>query len=267
MAGDTKPNILSESIGLRIKKLCAENYKNKSECARAFGVKPQNWGRIEAGKMKFDPDEIFKFAAFFGVDPGWLLTGRSAGGESAPEPGSVVTATPIADLPPGNAIRRKGDQDAAHKILYLTAVGDAAALEVGASHRGGFDDKELFWENEIQVPESTHLIRIRGDSMSPVMLHGQFVMVGDQYRVEIGDVPGHRDIVVASISVQNNDIGGMDGEWEGVQCKRIQDAGDFWLFTSINPSGATFTVAKDNCRLWRVIGVYFAGKGKPPRED
>lgn len=165
-----------------------------------------------------------------------------------------------------NAVRRKGDQDAAHRVLHLKAVGNAAALEKGSSIRGIFDDEGGFWDEE-EIPETTHLVRVRGDSMYPMIMHGQYAMVGPQYMFERGDVPGDRDIVIAEIVVQENDIGGVDSEWEGVHCKRIQDAGDLWLFTSINPSGASFTVAKDNCRLWRVIGVYFAGKGKPPEED
>ena len=174
--------------------------------------------------------------------------------------------TPIADLPPGNAVRRKGDQDAAHKVLHLRAVGSAAAFQAGAS-RGGFDNDALYWDRTEEIPESTHLIKICGDSMAPVMMHGQSVMVGTLYRTEIGEVPRNRELVVAEVTVQNNDIGGVDGEWEGVHCKRIQDGGDFWLFTSINPSGATFSVAKDNCRLWHVIGVYFGEKSKIPEED
>jgi transcriptional regulator with XRE-family HTH domain len=277
MAGDPKPNILSKSIGLRLQKMCSEKFKSKSECARTLGMAPQSWVRVEAGRVKFDPDEIYRYAAFFGVDPGWLLTGRGAGEMELPsnqdekqendsEAAAANAPTPVADLPPGNAIRRKGDQDAAHKVLHLRAVGSAAAFQVGAS-RGGFDDAALYWDHTEEIPESTHLIKICGDSMEPVMMHGQSVMVGMQYQTEIGEVPRHRELVVAEVTVQDNDIGGIDGEWEGVHCKRIQDGGDFWLFTSINPRGATFSVAKDNCHLWHVIGTYYGEKSKIPEED
>ncbi len=187
--------------------------------------------------------------------------------EEVSEAAAATAPTPVSALPPGNAIRRKGDQDAAHKVLHLKLVGDAAALEKGASHRGGFDDESLYWDHTEEIPESTHLVRIRGDSMAPLMMHGQSVMVGTQYRPEIGEVPRNRELVIAEVTVQDNDIGGVDGEWEGVHCKRIQDGGDFWHFTSINPSGASFSVAKDNCRLWHVIGVYFGEKSKIPDED
>lgn len=171
--------------------------------------------------------------------------------------------TPIDRLPSGNAIRRKGDHDAAHKILYLKTPGDAAALEMGSTHRGIFDDNAL-WD-DIEIPETTHMVRLRGDSMEPMIMHGQYAMVGPEYTR--GTVPGNRDIVIAEVTVQERDIGGVDSEWEGVHCKRIQDGGAVWIFTSINPSGETFSVAKANCRLWPVIGVWFAGKGKPPPED
>ena len=159
------------------------------------------------------------------------------------------TQTLVANIPPSNAIRRKGDQDAAHHVLHLKSVGDAAALEKGSGLRGIFDDGASFWDEE-EIPETTHLVRIRGDSMSPMIMHGQYAMVGPEYLVANGDVPGERAIVIAEIAVQENDIGGVDSELEGVHCKRIQDAGDFWCFTSINPTGASFSTAKDNCRLF-----------------
>ena len=187
--------------------------------------------------------------------------------DDASEAKAANAPTPVSSLPPGNAIRHKGDQDAAHKVLHLRAVGSAAALQQGASHRGGFDDESLYWDHTEEIPESTHLVRIRGDSMAPLIMHGQSVMVGTQYRTEIGEVPRHRELVIAEVTVQDNDIGGIDGQWEGVHCKRIQDGGDFWLFTSINPSGESFSVAKDNCRLWHVIGIYMGEKSRIPDED
>lgn len=177
------------------------------------------------------------------------------------------TETPLDQIPPGNALRRKGDEDVSHKVLHLRAIGSAAALERGTSSRGGFDDETLYWDSIEEIPESTHLVRVVGDSMEPLMMHGQSVMVGTQYRTEIGEMPRNRDIVLVEITVRNNDIGGMDGMWEGVHCKRIQDGGDFWEFTSINPKGESFNVAKDNCRLWHVIGVYFGEKSSIPEED
>jgi hypothetical protein len=35
---------------------------------------------------------------------------------------------------------------------------------------------------------------------------------------------------------------------------------------SIGPTGVPFTVAKTNCRIWPVIGEWFAGKGESPED-
>jgi hypothetical protein len=55
--------------------------------------------------------------------------------------------------------------------------------------------------------------------------------------------------------------------WTGTYCKRIIDAGDYWCFLSISTVGTSpFLAAKVNCRLWPVIGVWFAGEGKAPED-
>jgi transcriptional regulator with XRE-family HTH domain len=252
-----------------------------------------DWLKWEADIKSPPSKKLEKIAIFAGIDPANIDKPLPEDEWPMPVPDSIVNApapgdiealkqarqtsksgpkmlffpTPLDDIPESNAIRRKGDQDAAHRVLHLKAVGDGTGLPKGSSLRGIFNDNGSFWDEE-EIPETTHLVRIRGDSMSPMIMHGQYAMVGPQYMVDRSDVPGHRDIVIAEVTVQDNDIGGVDSNWEGVHCKRIQEwTKDVWLFTSINPAGETFTVAKNNCRLWRVIGVYFAGKGKPPEED
>ncbi len=82
----------------------------------------------------------------------------------------------------------------------------------------------------------------------------------------IYDQPKNYEIVVADVEVRDGEQAGSDARWEGVYCKRIVDMGTVWLFLSINSTGTPFTVAKANCRVWPVIGVYFAGKGKIPED-
>jgi transcriptional regulator with XRE-family HTH domain len=76
MAGHPKPSIAMKSIGLRIKIMREKKSLSQTECAKEFGVAPSSWSLIESGKTKFDPDDLFTYAAFFGADPAWLLTGR-----------------------------------------------------------------------------------------------------------------------------------------------------------------------------------------------
>lgn len=257
-----------------------------------LNASPKTVLKYLSGEVEPPVSRVLRVAEATGCDLQWLMTGlgdRSPkmnedsgfAQPTAPDSAGVPMAkslakegkekmtknkiTPIEEIPPGNAIRRKGDQDAAHNILRLKTVGTAAALMKGTNSRGSFDDPELYWDSIREIPESTHLVKIRGDSMAPLMMHGQEVMVGTMYGAN--EVPRSREIVVVEVTVRDNDIGGMDGQWEGIHCKRVQDGESTWIFTSINPTGETFSVAKDNCRLWHVIGVYYGEKSKIPEED
>lgn len=77
-----KPTNTSKAIGLRLRDTCGIFYKTKTECAKNYGVPPQTWSRMEQGSVRFDSEDIFRLAAFFNVDPAWLLTGRK---ELAPD--------------------------------------------------------------------------------------------------------------------------------------------------------------------------------------
>jgi transcriptional regulator with XRE-family HTH domain len=265
MSGHPKPNNLSIAIGLRLKKLCEENYKNKSECARAQNMAPQNWTRVESGKVKFDPDEIFKYAAFFGVDPGWLLTGRKSV-DSAIDNIASITSKPIdqllpLDRPMPNAIMFR--KDVMVSPPRIGVIGEVAAKEVFSNRAGFFDDGEPFW-SDVEIPETTRMVKVKGDSMSPVILDGQYAMTGPEYAP--GQPIRHRDIVIVSVSIHGEEQAAADQPWEGVYCKRIQDGEGIWYFTSINETGDSFSISKSNCRIWPVIGVWFAGQGEPPED-
>ena len=144
----------------------------------------------------------------------------------------------------------------------IPVVGEAAADESQGQRAGFFPSDSEAYYDEISLPESTAAVKIIGDSMSPVLLDGQLAIIGPEVYN-----PHNYDIVVAKVEVVDESYAGTDKHWEGVYCKRIVDGGDVWFFLSINSVGVPFTVAKSNCRLWPVIGVYFAGKGKPPEDD
>lgn len=147
----------------------------------------------------------------------------------------------------------------------IPVVGSAAADETQGSRAGFFPPDANAQFDEISLPETTAAVKIIGDSMSPVLLNGQYAFVGPEYSGSY-DHPKNYEIVVAEVVVNNQDQSSSDQRWEGVYCKRIVDAGDTWVFLSINHTGTPFSVAKANCRLWPVIGVWFAGRGKPPEE-
>lgn len=209
-----------------------------------------------------------------GCDAAWLLTGEGVpfpGEKSLPgyETSAIVpvhSISPVQNLPEPNAIRQRGIVNMTRKSQRFSVVGSAAADESQGSRAGIFPaDASQIWD-EVEIPETTHFVKVKGDSMAPVLLDGQYAMVGPEHYGS-HDQPQNREIVVAEVTVREHEQAGSDARWEGVYVKRVEDGDSVWVFHSINITGESFSVAKGNCRLWPVIGVYFAGKGKPPRED
>jgi hypothetical protein len=177
----------------------------------------------------------------------------------------LFPAIPLTTLPPLNASRPREPVPFVVHARDFPVVGKAAADESEGARAGFFPpDADMQWD-PVTIPETTSLVEILGDSMSPVLLGGQYAMLGPEYQGEF-DKPRNYDIVVADVVAGDDEQGNIDRRWDGVYCKRIVDAGDIWVFLSINQTGTPFSIIKTNCRLWPVIGVWFAGKGKPPED-
>lgn len=177
----------------------------------------------------------------------------------------LKSATASKNMPLSNALLPRNIDDEKPEQRF-PAIGKAAAKDGFNGTHGGFSEGQYVVWDDITIPVTTHFIQVSGDSMDPMILNGQYAMIGPQY---FGDhnQPRSREIVIVHVSIVDEEQAGTDGPWEGVYCKRIQDNGDIWLFTSINPSGESFTAAKANCQIWPVIGVWFAGNGEIPEED
>ena len=141
--------------------------------------------------------------------------------------------------------------------------GKAAAFEGGGALPGLMSDNRAE-QDEIEIPETTYFVKISGTSMSPLLLDGQYAMVGPEYLHH--STPPERSLVIAQVAVNDAEQAGSDGEFEGVYCKRIVDGESCWWFRSINPAYRDFSIMKDACRLWPVLGVWFAGRGVPPED-
>lgn len=260
-------------VGKRFVKIIEFLFPGKSRQFVADTIGVSNEARIrlyESGSVPETP--VLQYFDRAGISVEWLLLNKGKmllcdrSPESKNDVESTVDLPPVVAVPQPNAIRRRGDQDAEHPIVRLPVIGDVAARESGGTRSGMFDDGEPFWD-DVEIPETTHMVKVRGDSMEPMIMDGQYAMVGPEYRVALGDAPKHREIVVAEIIVNNPDMEGSDSPYEGVFCKRVQDGESAWHFSSINPTGEAFTIAKEDCRLWPVVGVWFAGRGRPPKED
>lgn len=135
--------------------------------------------------------------------------------------------------------------------------GLAAADESGGTRVPDIDDLD----DPIHPPEGLTCIPVKGDSMSPVLLDGQYAMI-DAER-EGFEVDG--GIVVAYIREPNPDDERTE-PMTGTFVKRCYKGEGVYYFTSINEY-SPFDAWQDHCRIWPVIGVWFAGKGKPPNGD
>lgn len=217
-----------------------------------LGVGPSAVSNWRSGAEKVPWRRLSYAVAEKGVSWDWLLTGAvsgpAGGGADGGRASNVRSGRPI---------------DFVLEARGIPVVGEAAADETEGSRAGFFPPDPEARYDELIFPDTTAAVRIIGDSMSPVLLHGQYALLGPMY-MGPRDKPRNHDIVVAQVEVAPDAGSDADARWEGVYCKRIVDAGDVWVFLSINTTGTPFTAAKANCRVWPVLGVWFAGMGKTP---
>lgn len=238
--------------------------KKRIELAALLGVGQSMISTWVTGKKQVPWDKLAYAKELSGKSWDWMLGATEDAGLDD-EISSINQPTPPEDMPQPNALLPANIDDE-KPAQRFPALGKAAAKDKFNGNHGGFsEDQYVVWD-DITIPETTHFIQVSGDSMDPMILDGQYAMVGPQYFGKDAHLKS-REIVIVQVSIADEGQAGMDGPWEGVYCKRIQDGGDIWHFTSINPAGESFTAEKANCRIWPVIGVYFAGRGRIPEED
>ncbi len=139
-----------------------------------------------------------------------------------------------------------------------------AAKGRNSTNNGFLPDPDSDFLESVLIPKEAMLARISGDSMSPVILSGQYAIIGPQFLDSA--LPVDRMIVVVEVFDNPDTTVTIDSDWVGFYCKRIQQRDNICYFTSINPDGDSFSVARENCRLWPVIGTLYAGHGVPPED-
>lgn len=132
--------------------------------------------------------------------------------------------------------------------------GLAAADDSGGSRIVETDD----YGDPIYPPSGLLAVPVTGESMSPVVLGGQYVLI-DMER-EGHEVDG--EIVVASILEPESGDDYPEPIF-GTFVKRCFQRENLYYFASVN-TFSPFSAHVDHCRIWPVIGVWFGGKGKPP---
>ena len=213
-----------------------------------------NWLRNSL-KMKFPSKKDLELAAMIGISPqAFANWGRNDGVARLPNAetlylgykalGMINENTPAAPGAPTQS--RSGEWP----VRGLAAADDSNGSRVP-------DTDEL--GEMVAYPPGLTLVPVQGDSMSPLILPGQYVMI-DKDREGFESNGG---VVVASI---------VDSDWErrekmpGTFVKRCFKGDGFYYFTSINSSYRPFSSWMDHCRIWPVLGVWFGGKGRPPEQ-
>lgn len=134
--------------------------------------------------------------------------------------------------------------------------GLAAADESGGSRVPDTDEVE----DTITLPNGLTFVPIQGDSMSPVILNGQYAVIDSER--EGFEVDG--GIVVASI-LEPNAADDQKEPMTGTFVKRCYKGDGIYYFTSVNEY-SPFSALIRNCRIWPVIGTWFADKGRVPKD-
>lgn len=117
------------------------------------------------------------------------------------------------------------------------------------------------------IKEHYRLVKIVGNSMEPVLLDGQYAMIGSEIH------SGEEIKAKGWIGIVQLDCSGLeDGICSGIAtfCKRVYPVGkNELLLTSINSSEcAPFTVSRKHVmHLWPVHGVFFMGHGMTPSDN
>ncbi|MDR1612510.1 MAG: S24 family peptidase, partial [Planctomycetota bacterium] len=141
--------------------------------------------------------------------------------------------------PPPNAARVREPVNFVLNAKAIPVVGEAAADETQGQKAGFLPPDPETRYDELHFPESTAAVRIIGDSMAPVLLGGQYALIGPEYLGKF-DNPKSHEIVVADVEIRDDDQASSDARWTGTYCKRIVDGGDVWVFLSIAPTGVPF---------------------------
>ncbi|MBN2712146.1 MAG: hypothetical protein JXR97_06875 [Planctomycetes bacterium] len=193
-------------------------------------------------------EKMLKYVAENGGDVNYILTGNKSVGKT------VISATP-------NTVTH---------CHNLPLIGCAAADNQEAS-RAIIEPQAV---EEIQlIKEHYQAIKILGNSMEPVVLDGQYVMIGSEI-MPGSEIRKNGWIGVVQIDLKNTDFPEPVSKDTGVDgiatfCKRINKVGDdMLLLSSINSSVCQpFTVMRCNIiHLWPVHGVFFAGQGVAPED-
>lgn len=142
-------------IGTRLRILRREKGLTQKDIAADLGISQQAWGHYETGRRTPDADMLLKLAAYFGVSTDYLLDAPSLPSNLAP----------IESLAP-------------HHVPLIGSV--AAGQPIFADQEYGV---------LVDEPDrADYALRVEGDSMEPIYLHGDIVYIKQVPDVDDGQI-------------------------------------------------------------------------------
>lgn len=154
------------------KALQDKNGGNQSELARFVGVTPQAVQKWIAGGSEPKGKNLTRAAEFLGVSPAYLKFGGTAPVSPVPatSPNIKELLKPLNEVEPG--------PDLVGRVRDLPVVGQVQAGPDGLLHIDDYpvgygDGTVQYWA----TCDNAYALRVRGESMSPRYLPGEFVAV------------------------------------------------------------------------------------------
>lgn len=216
----------------------------KTKCAKALGVTLAEWGAWEGGKRTPNEKNIKRIAELFEIDPIDLIYVK-------PSEKFLNKNPELKDCLTLNVSPQS-----------LPIIGTAAADNSESSKAGLLPPDNI--EELTVLKEEYKLIQVIGDSMEPVILNGQYVVIGHEIP---NDTPIKKDGWIGVVQAYCKDTDFECGPDDICTfCKRIykvKGENELLLLTSTNSSECPpFTIERNKIiHLWPVQGVFFAGKG------
>lgn len=253
-------------MGKRFAKICKKLFPNQSRASIAEQIGTSNEGRVRLFEQGSMPEtDVLKRLDEMGYSIEWLLMNRGSmrkvndsehlgqasvySHENAPNIATVVNEAPSLVIPEPAHRRHITSPNS-----FWSVRGKAAADDSGGTRVPDTDE----FDDPISPPKGLTAVPVIGDSMVPVILNGQYVLI-DANR-EGFEVDG--GIVVASI-LEPEPQDERPEPLQGTYVKRCYRRENMYYFASAN-TFSPFSAYIDHCRIWPVLGVWFGGMGKPP---
>ena len=88
------------NVGKRLRCAREQSGLTQGQVAKLLGLHRPSISEIEAGRRKVRPDEIAKLAEAYGVDEGWIVSGRRTPDGEEADPRIEIAARELAKLKP-----------------------------------------------------------------------------------------------------------------------------------------------------------------------